>query len=88
MPRAWAEFQAIEREGGIVESLRAGAFQARIAKARAALVDAVASGSAPLVGATIHALDDAMSEMTEPPYPVTLAGLEPLSLEASAKAAA
>ena len=31
--RAWAEFRAIEREGGIVESLRAGQFQARIAAA-------------------------------------------------------
>ena len=53
--RAWAEFQTIEREGGIVESFRSGAFPARIAEARAALVAEVASGAAPLVGSTLHA---------------------------------
>ena len=86
--QAWSEFQAIEREGGIVESLRSGTFQARIAKARAALVSGVASGFCPLVGATIHPTE-------EPPptadrsaaRPTALFGLETVSLEASAKAA-
>jgi methylmalonyl-CoA mutase len=32
--RSWAEFQYIEREGGILASLRTGAFQARIAELR------------------------------------------------------
>lgn len=86
---AWAEFQAIEREGGIVESLRAGAFQARIAKARAALVANVASGAVPLVGATIHPSAESMPTSAEPvAQPIALAGLAPLSLEAAAKAAA
>ncbi len=83
--QAWSEFQAIEREGGIVESLRAGAFQARIGKARAALVSAVVHGAAPLVGATIHATEDAVSSTVEAAPSVTLAGLEPLSLEMAAK---
>jgi methylmalonyl-CoA mutase len=52
--RAWSEFQAIEREGGIVASLGAGAFRARIAEARAALRKEVAAGDRPLVGATVY----------------------------------
>jgi methylmalonyl-CoA mutase len=52
--RAWSEFQAIEREGGIVASLGAGAFQARIAEARSALQKEVTDGEVPLVGATIY----------------------------------
>ncbi len=86
--QAWTEFQAIEREGGIVESLDAGAFQARIGKARAALVNIVAHGSSPLVGATIHALADDSPQAAEAVTSPVLAGLEPLSLEQSAKAAA
>ena len=35
--RAWSEFQAIEREGGLVESLRSGSFSGRISEARQAL---------------------------------------------------
>jgi methylmalonyl-CoA mutase len=34
--RSWTEFQRIEREGGIVESLRAGALQERFARMKAA----------------------------------------------------
>jgi len=43
--RSWAEFQTIEREGGILASLRAGAFQARVAEMR------LASGRAPVLNA-------------------------------------
>lgn len=53
--RAWVEFQTIEREGGIVESLRAGAFHGRIADARATLAKDVASGALPIVGVTAFA---------------------------------
>jgi methylmalonyl-CoA mutase len=56
--RAWSEFQTIEREGGIEESLRTGAFPAHIAAAREALRTALANGESPLVGATIHRLPD------------------------------
>ncbi|MGH6923486.1 MAG: methylmalonyl-CoA mutase family protein [Propylenella sp.] len=52
--RAWDEFQAIEREGGIIASLSAGAFRSRIAEARAALRKETAVGATPLVGATIY----------------------------------
>jgi methylmalonyl-CoA mutase len=41
--RAWAEFQTIEREGGIVESLRTGAFQGRVADTSGALVSEAAA---------------------------------------------
>jgi methylmalonyl-CoA mutase len=42
--RSWTEFQAIEREGGILASLRAGAFQARIAEMREGAADVPAAG--------------------------------------------
>lgn len=48
----WAEFQRIEAEGGLAASLLAGAFQARVAEARAALETAHAGGGQPLVGVT------------------------------------
>lgn len=49
---AWAEFQTIESEGGIVASLADGKVQARIAASRAMLQGALADGDAVLVGAT------------------------------------
>ncbi len=54
---AWVEFQRIESEGGIVASLGTGAFQARIAEARAELMEEVAGGKLPLVGATVYLPD-------------------------------
>lgn len=51
---AWKEFQAIEGEGGIMASLSAGAFQRRVAAARKARDAAIADGSHPIVGATLH----------------------------------
>jgi methylmalonyl-CoA mutase len=47
---AWALFQEIEREGGIVESLAAGRLQARIAATRAARAKAIATRREPLTG--------------------------------------
>jgi methylmalonyl-CoA mutase len=67
--RAWAAFQEIEREGGIVESLEAGRFQARVAAQREALVKSFDDGEAGLVGAT-HYIDSA-------PVPVKVAELPP-----------
>jgi len=49
---SWAEFQRIEREGGIIASLRGGAIQQRVAAARAAQERALAEGRAHLVGVT------------------------------------
>jgi methylmalonyl-CoA mutase len=82
--RAWSEFQQIEREGGIIESFRSGAFPARIAEARAALVAEVASGGAPLVGSTLY-VSEPSPDADEPAVP---RGLTPIRLEALAKAAA
>lgn len=47
---AWAQFQVIEREGGIVSSLASGALQKRIADTRAARDRAVATRRDPLTG--------------------------------------
>lgn len=58
----WQEFQGLEREGGIVASLRSGAFLDRIAAAREALGKAVAAGRMPLVGSTIYRPDGAAAE--------------------------
>jgi methylmalonyl-CoA mutase len=55
--RAWSEFRQIEREGGILESLRIGALQGRIATTREKLRAEVASGEAPLVGSTVYRSD-------------------------------
>ncbi len=91
--RAWSAFQAIEREGGIVASLRAGAFPARIAEARAALERSVADSTTPLIGATLHpapASEDTTATSPLPEQAETLAalGLAPIRLEDFAKAAA
>ena len=44
--RAWAEFQAIERAGGIVEALRGGTVQARLAEGRKKTSERIAEGRA------------------------------------------
>ncbi|MBU1347113.1 MAG: methylmalonyl-CoA mutase [Alphaproteobacteria bacterium] len=48
----WAEFQRIEREGGIVASLRGGAVQQRIAASRTAGKAALSEGGGQMVGVT------------------------------------
>jgi methylmalonyl-CoA mutase len=48
--KAWAEFQTIEREGGIVASLQAGALQARIASMKTRRDQDIATGKLPLTG--------------------------------------
>ena len=48
----WAEFQRIEREGGIVASLRGGALQSRVAASRAAGKAVLADGGGQMVGVT------------------------------------
>ncbi|MCF1505544.1 methylmalonyl-CoA mutase family protein [Afifella sp. H1R] len=52
--KSWAEFQAIEAEGGILKSLIDQAFTGRIAKARKALLEKIADGASPFVGATLY----------------------------------
>ena len=48
----WAEFQRIEREGGLVASLRGGALQSRIVAARAAGKAKLADNGGQMVGVT------------------------------------
>lgn len=71
--RGWAEFQAIESEGGIVESIRTGAFTARISKAREMLAKDLRGGRSPLVGATIYAAPEEAAAAQAPE--VTHAGV-------------
>lgn len=47
---AWSEFQQIEREGGVVESFKAGALQSRIASVQAARAKQVATRKIALTG--------------------------------------
>ena len=92
--RAWDEFQAIERDGGIVASLQGGRFQARIAAARAALTEDITSGKAPLIGATLYPAADhpdaaPAAEPNETPNEALAAfALAPVRLEALAESAA
>lgn len=48
--KAWAEFQQIEREGGIIAALESGALQARIAKTALATEKAIATRKQPITG--------------------------------------
>ncbi len=49
---AWAEFQWIQSEGGLIQCLRGDLIQPRVARARQGLERALADGSAHLVGVT------------------------------------
>jgi methylmalonyl-CoA mutase len=53
---AWAEFQKIETEGGVLKSLSGGKLQSRVAAAREARADAYRSGKRALVGTTLYPL--------------------------------
>lgn len=48
----WAEFQTIEAEGGIIEALKGGVIQPRIARARAVREAALKNGAAQIIGVT------------------------------------
>ena len=48
----WEEFRIIEAEGGVVEALRGGLIQPRVARARQALEHALAAGHEHMVGVT------------------------------------
>ncbi len=51
---AWAEFQALEAEGGMLASLSAGRFQARVAEARRRRAALYRSGERAIVGTTLY----------------------------------
>jgi methylmalonyl-CoA mutase len=48
----WAEFQRIEREGGVVASLKGGAIQMRVAASRQTLQAAFDQGAGQIIGVT------------------------------------
>jgi methylmalonyl-CoA mutase len=50
---AWREFQALERDGGILQSLVDGKFQARIVEARHARAREYSSGKRAIIGTTL-----------------------------------
>jgi methylmalonyl-CoA mutase len=81
--RAWEEFQAIERDGGILASLSAGAFPARIAEAREALKAESLEGRLPLVGATVYPAPGEVTANppTMPNHRLNRVGLAPVRLE-------
>jgi methylmalonyl-CoA mutase len=53
---AWAEFQRIEAEGGVLASLRDGHVQKRVIEARERLADEYRDGRRPILGTTLHRL--------------------------------
>jgi methylmalonyl-CoA mutase len=53
---AWAEFQMIETEGGVLKSLADGRIQARITAARETRAEAYRSGKRSLIGTTLYPL--------------------------------
>jgi methylmalonyl-CoA mutase len=75
---AWARFQEIEREGGIVASLASGALQRRIGEVRAKREAAIATRRAPLTGTSEfpHLGETAVSVLM--PMPSLQAGSESL----------
>jgi methylmalonyl-CoA mutase len=54
--RAWAEFQTIEREGGLRQSIQSGAVLERITSKRSERREALRRGDRPVVGATVYPL--------------------------------
>lgn len=69
--KAWEAFQEIEREGGIVASLQAGALQARIAAVRTRRARDIATGRSPLTGTSAfpHLAEKRESTLDLPPLP-------------------
>ena len=86
--RAWSLFQAIEAEGGIEASLRAGAIQARIAEAARPRAEAIATLNAGIVGTSrfpnLHAPAPAVLDVRPAPAPpASLAGALPSTRDAA-----
>lgn len=61
----WAEFQRIEREGGVVASLKGGAIQMRVAASRQTLKVAYDNGASQIIGVTKFVDPDVRSAPVE-----------------------
>ena len=70
---AWAEFQWIESEGGVVETLKAGLIQPRVARARVQAEAALKDGAAQIVGVTKFVDPDPRPISVEAPADTPLA---------------
>lgn len=91
----WAEFQRIEREGGVVASLKGGAIQMRVAASRASLKAAFDKGARQIIGVTKFVDSDVRSAPVEatPATPVaattdTCEALTPIRFAAAFEEAA
>jgi methylmalonyl-CoA mutase len=62
----WAEFQRIEREGGVLASLKGGAIQMRVAASRQTLQAAFDKGHSQIVGVTRYVDPDVRPAPVEP----------------------
>lgn len=61
----WTEFQTIEAEGGVIEALKGGVIQPRIARARAVREAALKNGAAQIIGVTKYVDADVRSASVE-----------------------
>ncbi|MEL6413463.1 MAG: methylmalonyl-CoA mutase family protein [Pseudomonadota bacterium] len=79
---AWTEFQQIEAEGGLVESLVAGKVQARIAGKRAALMKNVARRKTPVTGVSeFPLLEEISAPVADVSSPPRGDGVDPIGLK-------
>lgn len=66
---AWAQFQEIERRGGLVETFASGWLQGEIARSRAAYLARIESGQTPILGVTQYVDPDPRAVETEGTWP-------------------
>lgn len=79
---AWAEFQLIESEGGLIESLIAGSIQARIADRSQALMKDIARRKVPITGVSeFPLLDEIKAPVTDVRSPPRGDGVDPIGLQ-------
>ncbi len=69
--KAWEGFQAIEREGGVIEALVSGSIQAKVKAAQAARAEQIAAGKRQLTGTTVFQLDSEYAVEVEDVQPMT-----------------
>ena len=78
----WAEFQQIEAEGGLIDSLVAGHVQTRIAEKREALLKAVARRKIPVTGVSeFPLLEEIAAPVAEVQRPEPGNGVDPIGLQ-------
>lgn len=79
---AWAEFQQIESEGGLVESLIGGHFQSRIGEKRAALMKDIARRKIPVTGVSeFPLLEEIPPPVVDVVSPTPGDGVDPIGLD-------